>query len=123
MNVIIIWSYFFNSIKTELNPLSFDTWFQNTELYEYKDGICKIIVPMAMYKKHLTTKYYDLIITNLSNVVGDNVDIKFYTQEEIDELNQTNSNENQNPVYIQNSNYNTFHNSVDNNFQSNINKN
>lgn len=123
MNVKIIWSNFLNSIKTEMNPLSFETWFQNTELYEYKDGICKIIVPMAMYKKHLTTKYYDLIITNLSNVVGDNVDIKFYTQEEIDELNQTNSNENQNPVYIQNSNYNTFHNSVDNNFQSNLNKN
>lgn len=123
MNVKIIWANFLNSIKTEMNPLSFETWFQNTELYEYKDGVCKIIVPMAMYKKHLTTKYYDLIITNLSNVVGDNVDIKFYTQEEIDELNQTNSNENQNPVYIQNSNYSTFHNSVDNNFQSNLNKN
>lgn len=123
MNVKIIWANFLNSIKTEMNPLSFETWFQNTELYEYKDGVCKIIVPMAMYKKHLTTKYYDLIITNLSNVVGDNVDIKFYTQEEIDELNQTNSNENQNSVYIHNSNYNTFHNSVDNNFQSNLNKN
>ena len=123
MNVKIIWSNFLNIIKTEMNPLSFETWFQNTELYEYKYGICKIIVPMAMYKKHLTTKYYDLIITNLSNVVGDNIDIQFYTQEEIDELNQTTSNKNQNPVYIQNFNDNTFHNSVDNNFQSNLNKN
>ena len=38
MNVKIIWSNFLNSIKTELNPLSFETWFQSTELYEYKDG-------------------------------------------------------------------------------------
>ena len=67
-----------------MNPLSFETWFKNTELYEYSNGVCKIIVPMAMYKKHLTTKYYDLIVNNLSNVVGDNVDIEFYTQEEID---------------------------------------
>ena len=69
-----------------MNPLSFETWFKNTELYEYSNGVCKIIVPMAMYKKHLTTKYYDLIVNNLSNVVGDNVDIEFYTQEEIDDL-------------------------------------
>lgn len=117
MNIKVIWSNFLNSIKTEMNPLSFETWFQNTELYEYKDGLCKIIVPMAMYKKHLTTKYYDLIINTLSNILGDNIDIQFYTQEEVDELNKKNSNENQN------SSYNNFNNSVNNNFQSNLNKN
>lgn len=85
MNVKIIWSNFLNSIKTELNPLSFETWFQNTELYEYKDGICKIIVPMSIYKKHLTTKYYDLIIQTLNQVVGDQIDIEFYTKEELEE--------------------------------------
>lgn len=123
MNVKIIWSNFLNSIKTEMNPLSFETWFQNTELYEYKDGICKIIVPMAMYKKHLTTKYYDLIINNLSNVVGDTIDIQFYTQEEIEEQKENHSDEHSNPIYVQNSNYNSFNSSVDNNFCSNLNKN
>ena len=122
MNVKIIWSNFLNSIKTEINPLSFETWFKSIELYEYKDGICKIIVPMAMYKKHLTTKYYDLIVTNLSNVVGDNVDIEFYTQEEIDEL-EKKPQENVNPIYLHNNVENNNSENVINNFSSNLNKN
>lgn len=122
MNVKIIWANFLNSIKTEINPLSFETWFQNTELYEYKDGICKIIVPMAMYKKHLTTKYYDLIINNLNNVVGDTVDIQFYTKEEIEELTQEKNDNNQN--FIHNSvNYSLTDQIVQHNFVSNLNKN
>lgn len=122
MNVKIIWSNFLNSIKTEMNPLSFETWFQNTELYEYKDGICKIIVPMAMYKKHLTTKYYDLIINTLNNIVGDNVDIQFYTQEEIDELAQQN-NDNHNNFISNSINYSSDNQIVQSNFVSNLNKN
>ncbi len=125
MNVKIIWSNFLNSIKTELNPLSFETWFQSTELYEYKDGVCKIIVPMTIYKKHLTTKYYDLIINTLNSVVGDNVDIEFYTKEELDEQKEKKQ-ENINPIY------NNINNNVENsessnnvihNFCSNLNKN
>ena len=125
MNVKIIWSNFLNSIKTELNPLSFETWFQSTELYEYKDGVCKIIVPMTIYKKHLTTKYYDLIINTLNSVVGDNVDIEFYTREELEEQKEEKQ-ENINPIY------NNINNNVENvgsssnvihNFCSNLNKN
>ena len=87
MNVSIIWNNFLDNIKSELNPLSFDTWFKDTTLYEYKDGVCKIIVPMSIYKKHLYNNYYDFILNNLNTVVNDNVKIEFYTQDEIDELN------------------------------------
>lgn len=124
MNVKIIWSNFLNSIKTELNPLSFETWFQSTELYEYKDGMCKIIVPMSIYKKHLTTKYYDLIVNTLSNIVGDSVDITFYTSDEIEEENK--KEEDINPIY-NNINNNVdktnYDNNVIHNFCSNLNKN
>lgn len=121
MNVKIIWSNFLNSIKTELNPLSFDTWFRSTELYEYKDGKCKIIVPMAMYKKHLATKYYDLIVNNINDIVGENVDIEFYTKDEIDELNnKEDNNTNLNPMYIHNNVDNFENNSnFNNNYQQN----
>lgn len=107
-----------------MNPLSFETWFKNTELYEYSNGVCKIIVPMAMYKKHLTTKYYDLIVNNLSNVVGDNVDIEFYTQEEIDDLNNNQEDNNPiSPMYTQNNKEtNTIHHFENTNFCSNLNK-
>ena len=84
MNVKIIWSNFLNSIKNEMTPLSFNTWFKDTELYEYKDGIAKIIVPMGMFKRHLATRYYDLIVNTLSEIIGDNVDIQFFLREELE---------------------------------------
>jgi len=85
MNVKIIWSNFLNIIKNEMTPLSFNTWFKETELYEYKDGLAKIIVPMGMFKRHLATKYYDLIVNTLSEIIGDNVDIQFFLREELEE--------------------------------------
>ncbi|MDD6224051.1 MAG: chromosomal replication initiator protein DnaA [bacterium] len=85
MNVKIIWSNFLSSIKNEMTPLSFNTWFKDTELYEYKNGLAKIIVPMGMFKRHLATKYYDLIVNTLSDIIGDNVDIQFFLPEELEE--------------------------------------
>ncbi len=85
MNVKMIWSNFLNSIQNEMTPLSYNTWFKDTELYEYKDGVAKIIVPMGMFKRHLATKYYDLIVNTLSEIIGDNVDIQFYLKEELEE--------------------------------------
>lgn len=116
MNVKIIWDNFLNTIKTEMNPLSFDTWFKDLKLYEYKDGTCKIIVPMSIYKKHLTTKYYDLIVNNLSDIVGNQVNIEFYTDDELDD-NKVEINDN---INIENDIINT-----DNNYihHSNLNKN
>ena len=93
MNVNIIWDTFLNNIKSELTPLSFETWFQETKLYEYKDGICKIIVPMSIYKKHLNNKYKDIIINNLNNITNDNVSIEFYTEDEIKEFDNNISND------------------------------
>ena len=84
MNVKIIWSNFLNSIKNEMTPLSFNTWFKDTELYEYKDGVAKIIVPRGMFKRHLATRYYDLIVNTLSEIIGDNVDIQFFLREELE---------------------------------------
>ncbi len=85
MNVKMIWANFLNSIQNEMTPLSYNTWFKDTELYEYKDGVAKIIVPMGMFKRHLATKYYDLIVNTLSEIIGDNVDIQFYLKEELEE--------------------------------------
>lgn len=84
MNEKMIWSNFLNSIKNEITPLSFDTWFKETELYECRNGLAKIIVPMGISKKHLTTHYYELIVSKLSEIVGDNVDIQFFLKEEIE---------------------------------------
>ena len=120
MNVKIIWSNFLNTIKTELTPLAFETWFQETELYEYSNGICKIIVPMSIYKKHLINKYYDFIVNNLNSVIGEKVEIELYTQDEI-EIN----NEKENNIILENSNKNNdlLNNNISYKHSSNLNKN
>lgn len=94
MNVKIIWSNFLNTIKIEVNPMAYDTWFKPLELYEYKDGICKIIVPYSIYKNHLMINYNDVIIKNLNNILGDNINVEYYTKEEIEELEKDLVNEN-----------------------------
>ena len=38
MDESIIWSKFLEQIKDELNSLSYDTWFADTELYKLDNG-------------------------------------------------------------------------------------
>ena len=90
MNVKLIWSNFLNDIKTEVNSLAFDTWFKDTYLYDYVDKTCKIVVPMSIHKNHLSNKYRDIILRTLNSVIGEEVEIEFYTQDEIDLDNKEN---------------------------------
>lgn len=86
MNVDFIWDNFLNNIKSEVNSLTYETWFNNIELYEYENEVVKILVPMTIYKKHLSTKYYDLIKKILDNITNSDVKIEFYTKEELNEI-------------------------------------
>ncbi len=85
MNTDIIWSNILNQIKDELSSLSYNTWFAETELYQLKDGIAYIIVPMPIHKKHLIDNYRDIIVNKINDVVGENYDIHLLLKEEIEE--------------------------------------
>ena len=85
MNVGVIWSNILNQLKSELSSLAYDTWFSETELYQLKDGKAYIIVPMPIHKKHLIDNYYDIIISKINEVVGDNYEILLLLKEEIEE--------------------------------------
>ena len=123
MNVKIIWSNFLNSIKNNMTPLSFNTWFKDTELYEYKDGVAKIIVPMGMFKRHLATRYYDLIVSTLSEIIGYNIEAEFYLREEIEEEEQKEKqNDNFINNYVDKTNLN-YSNPLERVHKSNLNKN
>lgn len=122
MNVKLIWSNFLNSIKNNMTPLSFNTWFKDTELYEYKDGLAKVIVPMGMFKRHLATRYYDLIVSTLSEIVGDNVEVEFYLKEELEEEQEKNNDSFINN-YVNNSNFEYSNNNFERKHKSNLNKN
>lgn len=81
----ILWSNFLKIIKDEMTSLSYETWFKDTSLYNIKDNIAKIIVPMPIHKKHLQDNYEELIIDTLKQVSGINVSLEFFLQEEIQE--------------------------------------
>jgi len=83
MNEKIIWSNFLNSIKNELTSLAFETWFKQTELYELKDNRAIIIVPMQLYKKHLSDNYLNLIKDILKQITDIEYEIEFLLEEEI----------------------------------------
>lgn len=83
MNVDVIWNNFLDEIKNEVNSLSFETWFENTYLYDYADKVCKVVVPMSIHKTHLL-KYHDIIIEILNRILDDDVEIQFLTQDEVE---------------------------------------
>ena len=116
MNVDVLWNNFLSQIKEDLSALGFDTWFNDTKLYELKDGKAIIVVPMQIHKKHLADKYSSLIIEKLNNITGTNFELEFLLEDEIKK--ETNNNINNNSIITENNHTN---NGVPpNSFQSNL---
>ena len=80
-----LWSKILEKIKNEINSLSFQTWFEETELYEFTNGIAKILVPYALHKDHLANNYKQLITNCFIEETGEPVELEFLIQEEIEE--------------------------------------
>lgn len=90
MNADIVWSKVLDQFKSELNSLSFQTWFEDTKLYKLDDGIAYIIVPFQVHKKHLNDNYKEMIISKLYDITNTNYDIKLYLDDEIDDIKEIN---------------------------------
>lgn len=84
-NNSILWSKILEKIKNEINSLSFKTWFEETELYDLKNGVAKILVPYALHKDHLANNYKKLITSCFIEEIGEQVELEFLIQEEIQE--------------------------------------
>ncbi len=85
MNVDVVWNKILSNLKEELSSLSYDTWFEETKLYSLENGEAVIIVPMPIHKKHLQDQYIDIITENLNLITGNDYEIEFLLQEEIEE--------------------------------------
>lgn len=84
MNTKLLWDSFLSRIKNEISPVAFETWFMDTELYDIKDNIAKVTVPMSIQKKSLKENYNDLIEEIFTEVSGTNFKFEYFTKEEID---------------------------------------
>ena len=111
------WTNILNDIKEQTSSLSFQTWFEDTLLYDKDDGIFRIIVPMSIHKKHLEENYKDLIEEIILKYDNSLKDVKFFLKEELEELeqekilDQKNKSANNNEIY---------ENNLDENFDSNL---
>ena len=89
MNVEVLWNKILKQLETELNSLSYTTWFSETSLYKLEKNIAYIVVPMQVHKRHLNDHYSNLIIEKLQNETNNVYDLEFYISSELDELKKT----------------------------------
>ncbi len=85
MDTTVLWSNILDKIKSEINSLAFQTWFEETQLYDIRNGIAKIIVQMPIQKNHISVNYTDLIKNCFLEFTGNSVDIELFLNDEIEE--------------------------------------
>ena len=84
MDINTIWNMFLEKIKTELDPILYETWFSETKLNDLDNGIAKIIVPMPVHKKHLKENYNDIVEELFTEITGTNFKFEYLLEEEIE---------------------------------------
>lgn len=91
MNEQSIWNKVLSTIKDDINSLSFQTWFEETELYKLDKNTAKIIVPYAIHKNHIINNYKDIIVEKLYQATGSYYDLELLLSEEIVQEEKTNN--------------------------------
>jgi chromosomal replication initiator protein len=84
MDINNIWNSFLSKIKNNISPMSYDTWFNDTTLYDLKGNKATIVVPMHVHKKHLKENYIDVINDIFTDITGTNFQFEFFTKDEIE---------------------------------------
>ena len=108
MNVQSLWKNFLEIINNKVNPISFNTWFKDASLIGIDNGKATIQVPMVLQKNLLMKNYYDLIEETFLSLTGENYDIDFVLEDDVNKVdekeipkenNKPNINTNLNPKY------------------------
>ncbi len=85
-----IWKKSLEKIKEQISNPSFKTWFSDTEPVEVtSDNIIHFKVPNEFIQEWISSHYNSLIAETLSEISGEEVEVKFLTPEELEKM-QTN---------------------------------
>lgn len=84
MNKELLWKSFLEVIKSKISKISYDTWFNDSTLYDLKDNRAIVLVQMHVQKKHLKENYIDLVEEVFTEVSGSNYKFDFLLEEEIE---------------------------------------
>ncbi len=76
-----LWQAVLGEIELSVSRGNYVTWFKNTRLLRFKDGVITIGVPNVFVKQQLEKKYNDLIVETLAKnqVVPERIDYKIHT--------------------------------------------
>ena len=80
-----LWNRILEKVKSEINSLSYETWFAETKLYKIEHGIASIIVPYPFHKRHLLENYKKLITSLFIEEIGENLELEFLIEEEVED--------------------------------------
>lgn len=82
-----IWNKTLLSIKNIIDPLPFNTWFNNIEFIDIQDDKLRLCVPYLLYKTHIEQNYKEIIINNFNNNSNFKInDIIFILKENLNEI-------------------------------------
>lgn len=82
-----LWQNVLSEISNELNPMSFNTWFNAIDFIDIKDGCIRLVVPIPFYKEHIDENYRVLIINSFNKFLTKNVDnIKYILQADLKDV-------------------------------------
>jgi chromosomal replication initiator protein len=75
------WEKALTLMKSQLSVPTFETWFKPVRLHEEKEDEIILKVPSQFVKDWLETKYFSLINTTLSEILGKELKIEFVVEE------------------------------------------
>ena len=82
-----VWNRTLISIKNIIDPLPYNTWFNNIDFIDIQDDKLRLCVPYLLYKTHIEQTYKDIIIENFNNNSDYKIsDIIFILKENLDEV-------------------------------------
>ena len=85
LNFDDIWVKVQDILKKELNPVSFNTWFQSTKIHNITDEKVILLVPMSLHKRMFENNYKELLNSSFASVLGDEKAIECILEDEIND--------------------------------------
>ena len=83
LNFDDIWVKVQELLKPALNPVSFNTWFQDPKIHNITEDKVTLIVPMPMFKRMFESTYKELLTNSFAEILGEEKGIECVLEEEI----------------------------------------
>jgi chromosomal replication initiation ATPase DnaA len=82
LNFDDIWVKVQELLKPALNPVSFNTWFQDPKIHNITEDKVTLIVPMPMFKRMFESTYKELLTNSFAEILGEEKGIECVLEEE-----------------------------------------